>query len=179
MRILKNIPTKTVCKCWHCKETFPWNSADEYPSLLDWTCPYCGNDVEEAEECIECEEAYDREDMYEGLCESCAYKKVTPEDFLQFVEDDPTTCILEEFWFAWWYDGGQPPFKSYNADLHHDVVLLYQIQAEKDRAYNQHTLRDRIIDYMKDEQSRSKYTSILREYIEWVMSDEVGEEVNK
>lgn len=132
------------------------------PPIFTKTVPVraLGGGYYEFEACVECGDPHLPENLYEGLCVDCAVKRITPEEFLDYAEEGPDGRALEKFWFRWWYDGLKEPDR-YDEALHADIVLLYQMQMEREHNSGKSKLQDRLVEWMRDDRET------LGDYIEW------------
>ena len=61
-----------------------WIKVDE-----DYVCPHCGScDYSEAVECKSCGEYIPEECAYDGYCEDCVNKAATPENLIEWCDDE-------------------------------------------------------------------------------------------
>ena len=92
--------------CKNCEQLF---DEDEFRSIdvSQWiddrryeehehVCPYCGSDdYSEAVECKSCGEYIPEECAYDGYCEDCVNKAATPENLIEWCDDEDETETVE------------------------------------------------------------------------------------
>lgn len=140
-------------KCRDCEKIFDEENVMEIvethglecPPYEVWcACPHChSSDFEEAEMCEICGSYEFSEDIYDGVCESCAKNAITYELALEYIKEKSS---LAEFFLCFYY--GTANRVEVNRSLEIELEKIYKAKIDSDVQRGRRVFLNDIKEYM-------------------------------